>query len=375
MKKICYIVTVPLSIRAFFIPQIKYLSANGFDVSVICNQDDLIENELGDAVHFYPCSVPRGISIFKTITTTVRFVKLFKKEAFDLVQYSTPNASLCASIASRIAKIPVRVYHLMGFRYLGAKSVSRGFLKFIEKLTCRFSTHIECVSPSNRALGIAEHIFPGDKAVVIWNGSSGGVDLTQFDCKKRVEWREEIRARLGISASDFVFGFVGRITKDKGVNEILEAFDKLQDQSKLLVLGDAEGIGTLKKDLIRKVRASGRAIFHSAVADVKKYYAAIDVLLLPSYREGFGNVVIEAGAMGTPAIISNIPGPTDAVIAGETALIVPAKDAAKLAEAMEQIQKMDVHALGARAATFVADNFSSTILCAKILERKRELLQ
>lgn len=375
MKKICYVVTLPVSIRAFFLPQLKHLASNGFDVTVICGSDDALESELGDGVHFYPCKIPRGLSVFGTVKAILRLKKLFKQQKFDLVQYSTPNASFCASIASHAAKVSVRVYHLMGFRYLGAKGFLRSFLKALEKRACSLSTHIECVSPSNLALGAAEKVFPADKATVVWNGSSGGVDLSRFDCEKRAQWRKEIREKLGISETEFVFGFAGRVTKDKGVNELLEAFSRLQGQSKLLIVGGAEGIDTLRQDLLQAAEASGRVLFHPAVTNVEAYFAAMDVLLLPSYREGFGNVIIEAAAMGIPAIVSEIPGPVDAVVKGQTALTVPPKDVSSLAAAMEQMRQADVGQMGENAAAFAASNFSSDVLCEKILERKRELLR
>lgn len=109
----------------------------------------------------------------------------------------------------------------------------------------------------------------------------------------------------------FIYGFVGRITRDKGINELLSAFLKLEDRSKLLLVGDIEKDNKLEENLLAKAQNDSRVCFHSFASDIERYYAAIDVLILPSYREGFGNVVIEAGAVGTPAIVSNIPGPVD----------------------------------------------------------------
>ena len=374
MTKICYVVTVPLTIRSFFIPQLNYLASNGFDVSVICTPDEKIETELGKGITYIPMVIPRGISLLGSLKAIKELKHIFAKEHFDIVQYSTPNAALYASIAAKQVGCRVRNYHLMGLRYLGAHGIGRMILKTIEKISCNNSTSIECVSKSNMQMGIREGLFPPDKVTVVWNGSSGGIDLERFDFTKRQQWRSEVREELGCNDSDFVYGFVGRITRDKGVNELLEAYFSLHTDAKLFLIGRTEDVQTLNAELLEKARKHANIQFHDSVTDIERYFAAIDVLLLPSYREGFGNVIIEAGAMGTPAIVSDIPGPTDAIDRDKTALVVPVKDAAALAEAMKQIRSMDYIAMGKNAAEFAKDKFDSNVLCEKILERKQILL-
>lgn len=372
-NKICYVVTIPLTIRAFFIPQLKYLAENGMDVSVVCSPDEKLQEELGEKVRFIPITIPRGMSVVGMAKAIAELRKLFLKERFDLIQYSTPNAALCAAIAGKLAGIPLRNYHLMGFRFLGAGGIGKTILKTLERITCGLSTSIECVSKSNLELGVQEGVFPRDKATVVWNGSSGGVDLQRFDFAKREIWRKEIRQKLHYAQDDFVFGFVGRITRDKGVNEILEAFSHMSS-GKLFLVGSEEGVDTLDQQLLDQARKNPNITFYGSVTDVEKYYAAIDVLLLPSYREGFGNVVIEAAAVGTPAIVSNIPGPIDAIETGETALVVDTKDVESLLMAMRKFLTMDCIEMGRQAEQFARENFDSNVLCEKILERKKILL-
>ena len=223
-NKICYVVTVPVTIRAFFIPQLKYLSKHGYDVTVICSDDKKIEAELGDLIRYIPVDIPRGISIGGSIRAIKELKKIFVREKFDLIQYSTPNAALYASIAAKRAGCEIRNYHLMGLRYLGAKSIGRFILKEIEQIACYNSTSIECVSKSNLNLAINEKLFKSEKATVVWNGSSGGVDLKRFDYNKREIWRNTLRSELGYCDSDFIYGFIGRITGDKGINELLACF-------------------------------------------------------------------------------------------------------------------------------------------------------
>ena len=143
MSKICYVVTIPGTIESFFIPQLKYLAENGFDVTVVCSNSVSLQMKLGDSIKFYPIEIPRGISLLGSVNSIKRLIKFFKKERFDLVQYSTPNAAFYASIASKIIGCRVRNYHCMGFRYLTESGVNRKVLRFIEKITCNLSSTIE----------------------------------------------------------------------------------------------------------------------------------------------------------------------------------------------------------------------------------------
>lgn len=374
MIKICYVVTIPLTIESFFIPQLQYLAANGFDVTVVCSNDSNLQEKLGESIRFYPIDIPRGISVGGSIYALKTLTHFFKKEKFDLIQYSTPNAAFYSSIAAKKADCKVRNYHLMGLRYLGASGMGRTILKVLERIACHNSTSIECVSKSNMEMGIKEGLFPKEKVTVVWNGSTGGVDLSRFDFSKRQQWRMEIRKELGYSSSDFVYGFVGRITKDKGIDELLFAFLELNDNSKLLLVGDIEKDNHLDVELLAKAQQNSNIKFHSFVSDIERYYAAIDVLVLPSYREGFGNVVIEAGAVGTPAIVTDIPGPTDTIDREKTALVVPVKNPNTLAESLMKIRERDYVNMGENAAQFAKEMFDSKVLCQKILERKETLL-
>lgn len=374
MDRICYVLTISSTVKAFFIPQLKYLASNGFDVTVVCSNDAMLQEELGDTIRFYPIEMPRGISFRKSIIAIKTLTKFFREEQFDLIQYSTPNAAFYASIAAKKAGCKVRNYHCMGFRYLGAKGLAKILLKKIEKITCGNSTSIECVSKSNMDYAVKEGLFPREKATVVWNGSTGGVDLVKFDYRKRLQWRDEIRKELGYSHEAFVYGFVGRITRDKGIDELLEAFLNINNDSKLFLIGQIEGVELLDDELLDKAKKHPNIQFHESVTDIERYYAAIDVLLLPSYREGFGNVIIEAGAVGTPAIVSNIPGPIDIVDDGKTAIIVEAKSVKSLENAMQRIRKMDYISMGREASQFAKEKFDSKELCKLILKRKEELL-
>lgn len=374
MKKVCYVLTIPGTVKSFFVEQLKYLADHKMDVTVICSKDSTLQGELGDRVKYIACEIPRGVSFLGTVKSTVKLIKILKKEKYDLVQYSTPNAAFNAAIASKVCGVKIRNYHLMGLRYEGEKGIKRVILKLIEKVACALSTNIECVSNSLMEECLKNKLFRKNKAVVVWNGSTGGVNIGRFDYNKREQWRIDVRKELGISLNDFLFGFVGRITRDKGINEILMAFRELQLEAKLLLLGSPEGIDTIEPSLWMEAQENPNIYIYESVLDVERYYAAIDVLLLPSYREGFGNVVIEAAAVGTPAIVSNISGPIDAIIEQKTAITVEVRNVSDLISKMRAISNSDYIQMGMDAATYSRNTFDSTKLNEKILERKNMLL-
>lgn len=366
---ICYIVTIPLTIQSFFIPQLNYLQEKGMNVTVICQYDKNFREELKD-INYIPVNIPRGINLFGMAGALFRLIKIFKKNQFDMIQYSTPNAAFISSLAGCIAGIKIRNYHMMGIRYLGFQGISKQIFRFIEKITCMFSTSVECVSKTNLKLCIREKLFKPEKGTVVWNGSTGGVDVTRFDISKREGYRKRIREELNISKDEFVFGFVGRITKDKGIEELVKAFLNLHRQAKLLIVGDIESDNNISSVILETIKNNENIIVHSFVNDIEQYYAAIDCLVLPSYREGFGNVVIEAGAMGTASIVSNIPGPKEIVkkIGGK---ICRVRDVDCLNKLMETFQNINSQVISSKIKKY----YDQDELNIKIYQRKQQLLE
>lgn len=376
-KKICFITTVPVTLKLFVLPAADYLyQQTSYDVTMICDDDAAFAASLPPYIHYIPVSMKRGISL-GGIGAMLKMMRIFRKEKFDMVQYSTPNASLYAALAAKLTGIPVRKYHLMGLRYLGFSGCKKRIFKTVERITCLLSTDIECVSVSNRTLGVNDGLFSLQKSSIILNGSSSGVDCTRFDIRNRKVWRNELRRQLGYESNDCVFGYVGRITGDKGINELLKAFERAEiDNGKLLLIGAIEYGQTIDKSLIESARNDNRVIFHLPVEDIERYYAAMDVLILPSYREGFGMVVVEAEAMGVPVIVTDIPGPTDAMIPDKTGLVVKKADVDSLVSAMRELagsaEKRE--RLGAAGHSFAVENFEQQRLFQAILQDRKRLL-
>ena len=379
MKKICFVTTIYLTYRMFLKQLSAYLYETGeYDISLICNQEPEIAEDLPEFVHYYPVKMERGVSL-SAVSAIGDIKKILNEQRFDIVQYSTPNAAFYTSIAAKKANIPVRLYCQWGIRYMGFEGWKRSLFKYLEKKTCDNSTFIEAESHNIRNFSLSEGLYGEDRSCVIWNGSASGVDLTKFDIAKRIQWRTEIRKQYEIDDNETVYAFAGRLTADKGINELLGAFTNIighNANAKLMVMGRMDNSESLNASLMEQVRASGKVIFTGEVNDIERYYAAADVFVAPSYREGFGLVVVEAEAMGLPAVVSDVPGQIDAIIPNETGLSCTVKDVATLEAAMEQLLKdADLREkMGKAAAEFAERDFEQKKLFGFLKQHRDELI-
>lgn len=379
MKRICFVTTIYMTYKAFLKNLSIYLHDTGeYDISLICADEQEAYEDVPDFVHYFPVKMERGVSL--SMFESIKQIQVvLEKEKFDIVQYSTPNAAVYTSIAAKKVKVPVRLYCQWGIRYMGFEGWKRTLFKKLEKITCDNSTFIEVESDNIREFSLKEKLYTTDRSCVIWNGSASGVDLSKFDISKKEQWNNEIRTKYGISENDIVFSFAARLTADKGINELLEAFTNLvekYDNIKLLVMGGMDDSGSINNELVKIAKNSGKVIFTGSVPDVERYYAASDVFVAPSYREGFGLVVIEAESMALPAIVSNVPGQIDAIVPNETGLDCVVKSASSLQEKMEKLI-LDTELrkrLGANAQKFVEDNFEQKKLFEYLKKHRDELI-
>lgn len=376
-KRICFVTTVHGTLRAFVMEFAEYLHQNGYDVSVACNFDESFSQEIPSYIHYYPIPMTRGVS-FDGVRAVRALKQLFLRENFDIIQYATPNAALYASMAARMAKCPIRIYTQWGIRYMGFSGVRRMLFRYLEKMTCRNSTYIEPESFGIRDFAITEGLYPEEKCEVIWNGSACGVNLSRFSIENSSLWRQEIRKRYGLSEDSTVFGFAGRLTRDKGCNELLTAFQKLAvPDAKLLIMGAMDNEPSLQPELLQWAKNDPNVIFTGRVQDVNKHYSALDVFVAPSYREGFGLVLVEAQAMGIPVIATDVPGQIDAFLPNKTGLAVKAKDTSSLLDAMQRLYTDTAlrKNLAENAHSFAADNFEQQRLFEKIKEKRDSLIE
>lgn len=379
MKKLCFVTTVPVTLRIFVLETAKFLHENGgFDISFICDYDEQFEKILPEYIHYYPVPMKRGISV-AGIKSMILIKEIFKEQKFDMIQYSTPNASCYAALAGWLAKIPIRLYCQWGIAYVGFSGVKRKIFKLVEKIVCKLSTWVEPDSFGNLKFSHEEGLYPSEKGSVIWNGSASGVNLQKFDVLQKNKWRTEIRNQYSILVTAKVFVFVGRVTKDKGINELFAASKKIFEKYSdiyLLMVGENENLDSINHELLKWSQQEERVIYCGSTNAVEKYLAASDVYVLPSYREGFGSAVVEAEVMGLPVIVTDIPGPTDAMEKDVTGLVVKKGDAESLYEAMQKLyHNVELRKqMGAAAIVWASSRFEQKQLFQYICEDRKTLL-
>lgn len=379
LKKICYITTVSVTLQSFVIESAKYLHENcGYDISFISAPDEAFEKSLPEYIHFYPVKMNRGINI-DGLGAVVEMIRIFKEQDFDMVQYSTPNASCYASVAAWLARIPIRLYCQWGIAYVGFEGIKRKLFKLIEKTVCALSTHVKPDSRGNLEFSVSEGLYKENKGSVIWNGSASGVNLDKFDISKKNEFREIIRKKYNIPSDAFVFGFVGRVTCDKGINELLSSYKMLLEEDervRLLIVGRTEIDDRIDMALLEWAQNEKRIDFCGYTNEVEKYISAMDCYVLPSYREGFGLGVVEAEAMGVPVVVTDIPGPRDAIINEKTGLAVPKKDTEQLYKAMRYMlcNRQESEMMGHEGYKFASENFEQKKLFQMIADDRTALL-
>ncbi len=306
--------------------------------------------------------------------------KIFKREKFDIIQYSTPNASLYASLAGKFARVPVRLYCQWGMAFVAFSGLKRFIFKSIEKLICGCSTYIEPDSKGNLEFAHKEKLYSKNKSSVIWNGSACGINLDKFDFTKKDTLRQSVFEECNIPEESFVYGFVGRITRDKGINELFSAFEKLAKNNPdayLLVVGPEDNDPSVDIELYQRAKKHPRVIFTGYTKEVEKYLSAMDIYILPSYREGFGMGVVEAQAMGVPVAVTNIPGPTDAMKKDFTGVVFESRNEDALLSVMTEMRKDEklLSQFGKNAVTYVYNNFNQKKLFELLLEDRKRLLK
>jgi lipopolysaccharide/colanic/teichoic acid biosynthesis glycosyltransferase len=379
-KKIAYVLTSPLSLRLIR-GQLQHLEACGFDTEVICGDDIHFDAGMLGQVPINRIPLRREISPIADLVSLIRMIRILRHSRPDIVNVSTPKAAFLGSVASALTAIPGRVYVMRGLRFETAKGVKRFVLKATEKLTCSCVHRVICVSSSLLNKAIAENLVKPAQASVLASGSSNGVDASRFGRTDGSILRaNQLRRQLQIPMRAPVLGFVGRFTRDKGIPELVEAFQCLRSEwpdLRLLMIGDFEVGDALSSDLRRVIESDSSIVRTGFVTDPISYYSLIDLLVLPTHREGFPNVCLEAQAAGLPVITTSATGAIDSVIHGKTGIIVPVGNASALQRAIEQLlgsreirQKM-----GRDGQNWVSDNFKQESVWSALETEYRSLLE
>ena len=328
--RITYVVTSALTAIHLLSGQLRYLRSRGLEIALICAPEEGLSSFTDrEGVELEPVPLRREISPFRDLASLGALLRRLRNLRPDCVNASTPKAALLALLAARALKIPVRIYTVRGLRLETTHGPKRWLLRAAEKTTLRCATHVICVSSSLRERLVELQLAPADKLHVLGSGSSNGVDHLRFSCPPTDETILALRQDLGLQESDNVVGFVGRLTRDKGVGDLVAAFDLIRQSNpscKLLVIGDLEEGDSLSAELRSRLAGDSRIVLQSWADNIEEYYPLMDVLAFPSYREGFPNAPLEAACAQVPAVGYRVTGTEDALVDGVTGRLVDRGD-------------------------------------------------
>lgn len=337
--KLVIVVTVSATL-SFYRGQLEYLSERGFEIDVICSGGREL-HELCQTHHVHDLKITREISLLHDLATLARLTKLFFSIKPHIVHGSTPKAGFISMMAATLARVPIKLYTVRGLPLETASGVGRRVLSFVERLTCACASRVFVNSRSASEVLLTMNLCPPHKMIVLHNGSSNGVDAIKrfnpnlFDDQSVVQ----LKKSLGIDVDQKVIGFVGRLAIDKGLAELVHAWKVVRGRNRsacLLILGGEDERDPAPDTLIRDLKSDPRVRMVGSIDNAKAplYYAAMNLLALPTYREGFPNVVLEASAMELPVVACKVTGCVDAVVDGVTGTLVPARDSLNLANSI-----------------------------------------
>lgn len=377
--RIVYAVTSPRVSWWLQRGQLAFVRLSGADVHLVSSPEPLLEataEREGVAWHAVPMA--REIAPAADLRALAALWRLFRRLRPDLVNVSTPKAGLVGGLAALLAGVPARVYVLRGLRLETTRGLLRVVLWLAERAACGSASVVVCVSPSLRERALALRLVRPGKARVIGAGSSNGVEVERFAPSPGLLARaERLRGELGLEQGGPVVGFVGRFTRDKGMVELAEAFQRVRARipsARLLLVGDYEEGDPVPEATRRQLEGPG-VVRAGWVADTSPYFHLCDVVALPTHREGFPNTAVEAAAAGKPVVTTDATGARDAVVHGETGLVVPTGDAAALAAALEWLLEDPAWArsLGQRGRELAIERYRPESVWQGLLSLYREL--
>jgi glycosyltransferase involved in cell wall biosynthesis len=337
--RVVHITTVPMSLT-FLRTLVPVLHASGMTVEAVSSPGadaSRFAQLLGIPVH--TIDMPRRISPVRDLVALARLTMLLRRMRPDVVHAHTPKGGLLGMIAAVLARVPVRIYHMRGLPLDGASGLRRKLLSLCERLSCRSAHRVICVGPGLRARAVDLGLVSSAKSYILAHGSGQGVDAEgRFDpARLEPHVAEAIRERHSIPGDAPVLGFVGRLVRDKGIVELSEAWLTLRERFPrlhLLLVGSWEPRDPVPLAIRERLEADPRVHVAGWEWDTQPLYSVMDVVTLPTYREGFPNVPLEAAAMERPVVATRIPGCADAVADGTTGTLVPVRDAAALVAAI-----------------------------------------
>lgn len=367
--KVCICYTVPSTLE-FAAATIQKLISEGAEVSVICsNESQLSAFAARFNIPYYVVAFDRGYNLVGDLKALRHLIKLFRSIKPDVVIGATPKAGLLSMLASTLVGVKKRIYHIFGFPFETAKGIARRLLIFIERVSATCATNVLPISQSIAQVCLNNKITKPKKLCRDYALTIGGVDMCRFD--PAIVKSDRLKQDLGIDDSNIVIGFVGRITRDKGIYDFINVIKSLKyDNLKFLIIGDNDARLPVDKELIEYID-NHKDIIHINFTDkIEEYYKIMNILMIPSYREGFGNANVEAQAMKVPVVCYSVTGCVDSVQNGVSGFSVPFLDIPALKEAIETLiedEKLRT-LMGEQAREFVQAKFTTDRVAANNVE-------
>lgn len=344
MKKLIRITTVPISLEKLLENQARFFKTH-YAVTLVSAQKDELEALAKDqGVAFFPLQITRKITPLQDLRCLLQLVRFLRKEKPHIVHSHTPKAGIIGMLAAFIARVPVRMHTVAGLPLMEAKGIKKRILYAVERLTYRCATHVYPNSKGLMDFIQKKHLAKKTPLQIIGKGSSNGIDTGHFNADS-ISDQELIKfqKKWTIAQDDFVFLFIGRLVGDKGINELVVAFEQLSSKlpkTKLLLVGSQETtLDPLAKSTMNAIDQNPRIISTGYQQDVRPFLKSAQVFVFPSYREGFPNVVLQAGAMGVPCIVSDINGCNEIIEDEVNGFLVPPKQIQPLVEKMQFLYK------------------------------------
>lgn len=380
MKKIIRITTVPISLKNLLKGQLKYMSSF-YNVIAISSPGDAIKDIKNDeGVHVIEIEMTRSITPLKDLRSVFKLYKTFKKEKPFIVHTHTPKAGTLGMLASKLAGVPHRLHTIAGLPLLEATGSKRWLLNTVEKITYACATKIYPNSFGLKDIILENKFTKAGKLKVIGNGSSNGIDVKHFSRENLTDKEiSKLRNSLNLQNEDIVFIFVGRLVADKGINELIAAFKKtckMVSNIKLLLVGTFESeLDPLHKETLKEIESNKNILSVGWQTDVRPYFAVSNVLVFPSYREGFPNVVMQAGAMNLPSIVTNINGCNEIIKNNINGIIIPPKNEEKLIKAMMNLLENSTKrkALASASRDLICNNYKREVIWEALLQEYKDL--
>ena len=370
-KKIIKTSTIPASLNTFCKGQLKMLSEH-FEVVAVSSPDiELKWIEEREGVRTIEVPMERHISIVNDLKSLFKMIRVFRKEKPYIVHSMTPKAGLISMLAGNICGVPVRMHTYTGLVFPTATGMKQKILIWMDKLLCACATYI-----NPEGLGVANDLkrfnITKKPLHIIGNGNVRGIDAEYWKRSNDARKTKDEGQNSSLKSKVFKFVFVGRIVGDKGINELIEAFKRLQPNSaKLILVGPYEdNLDPVKPETKQEIDNNPNIEAVGSQKDVRPFYEQADAFVFPSYREGFPNTVLEAGAMGLPSIVTNINGANEIIISEENGLIIPSQNAEALFQAMQRFidEPELVMKMANKARKMVIDRYEQKYIWNELLK-------